>query len=82
MVAARFEALDLLLTLIAVVDPQGFVLFSNAALEDQLGISRKSIVGTAFSSFFTDPGPWHNAMAGANANAFATLRYNTGACAH
>jgi two-component system nitrogen regulation sensor histidine kinase GlnL len=78
MVAARFEALDLLLTLIAVVDPQGFVLFSNAALEDQLGISRKSIVGAAFSSFFTDPGPWHNAMAGANANAFATLRYDAG----
>ena len=41
----RFQSLDLLATLVAVVDADGAVLFANAALEDALGISRRSISG-------------------------------------
>ena len=43
--AARYRALDLLATLVAIVDRDGVVRWSNAALEDLLGISRRTITG-------------------------------------
>ena len=52
---ARFQALDLLATLVAVVTPGGEVLFANAALEDALGSSRRTIEGSSFPVSFTDP---------------------------
>ena len=51
--AQRFQSLDLLATLEAVVDAQGQELFANAALEDALGMSRRSITGTHFPDCFT-----------------------------
>ena len=72
----RFQAFDLLATLVAVVDAQGLALFSNAALEDAVGLSRRSIVGTAFCDAFSNPQQLRNALDGANNNAFAALRYD------
>ena len=40
----RFRAFDLLATLVAVVRVDGTVVFANAALEDALGISRRTII--------------------------------------
>jgi two-component system nitrogen regulation sensor histidine kinase GlnL len=40
--AKRFQAFDLLSTLIAVVRTDGAVLFANSGLEDALGTSRAS----------------------------------------
>jgi two-component system nitrogen regulation sensor histidine kinase GlnL len=74
--ADRFQTFDLLATLVAVVDRVGFVLFSNAALEDMLGISRRSIVGTDFSEAFTEPSQLQNALEGASENEFAAMRYD------
>ena len=75
-VVHRFHSLDLLATLVAVVAADGAVLFANSALEDALGISRRAIEGTNFPQCFTDPTPLQNALAGANKNEFATLRYD------
>ncbi|WP_342131626.1 nitrogen regulation protein NR(II) [Hydrogenophaga sp. OTU3427] len=72
----RFQSLDLLATLVAVVDGDGQVLFANAALEDALGISRRSITGTHFPDCFTEPQLLKNALAGARGNEFAALRYD------
>jgi two-component system nitrogen regulation sensor histidine kinase GlnL len=74
--AQRFQSLDLLATLVAVVDAQGQVLFANAALEDALGMSRRSITGTHFPDCFTEPHLLKNALAGASGNEFAALRYD------
>ena len=39
----RFQSFDLLATLVAVVSADASVRFSNAALEDSLGISRRTL---------------------------------------
>ena len=74
---SRFQSLDLLATLVAVVDSGGRLLFVNAALEDALGFSRRSVAGTRLSDFFTQPDLLINALSGAQGNAFAALRYDT-----
>ncbi|MFN3738059.1 nitrogen regulation protein NR(II) [Hydrogenophaga sp.] len=73
---ARFHSLDLLATLVAVVDTQGHVLFANAALEDALGMSRRSITGVRMQDCFTDPALLDTALMGARGNEFAALRYD------
>lgn len=72
----RFQSFDLLATLVAVVSADASVRFSNAALEDSLGISRRSIVGSHFADIFTEPAQLLSALEGAVDNAFAALRYD------
>ena len=73
---SRFQAFDLLATLVAVVRQDGQVLFANAALEDALGISRRTIEGSRFQDCFTEPYILQNALNGAGSNEFAALRYD------
>jgi two-component system, NtrC family, nitrogen regulation sensor histidine kinase GlnL len=73
---ARFQSFDLLATLVAVVNAAGDVLFSNSALEDALGTSRRTIVGSFFAEAFTEPSQLQNALDGATENEFAALRYD------
>jgi two-component system nitrogen regulation sensor histidine kinase GlnL len=73
---ARFQSLDLLATMVAVVSGDGGVLFANSALEDALGSSRRTIQGTHFPQSFTEPQLLQNALAGAVDNEFAALRYD------
>jgi len=72
----RFQSLDLLATLVAVVASDGSVLFANSALEDALGISRRTIEGSNFPQCFTEPHILQNALEGAGSNEFAALRYD------
>ena len=72
----RFQSFDWLASIVAVLQVDAIVLFSNAALEDVLGISRRSIVGSNLADVFTDPGQLMEALAGAAENAFAALRYD------
>ena len=74
--AVRFHALDLLATLVAVVGTDGTLFYVNAALEDALGLSRRSVTGAQLADFFTDPALLLNALAGAKDNEFAALRYD------
>jgi len=71
----RFQAFDLLSTLIAVVNGKGSVLFANAGLEDALGTSRRTLEGSQFGACFHEPQVLRTAIDGASANDFATLRY-------
>jgi two-component system nitrogen regulation sensor histidine kinase GlnL len=73
---SRFQSLDLLATLVAVVDASGGVLYANAALEDALGMSRRSITGALLQACFTEPALLENALQGASGNQFAALRYD------
>ncbi|HZF82880.1 MAG TPA: nitrogen regulation protein NR(II) [Burkholderiaceae bacterium] len=71
----RFQAFDLLATLIAVIRDDGALLFANSALEDAMGISRRTLEGAPFSQSFMEPNVLLTAIAGARSNDFATLRY-------
>ncbi|WP_332778156.1 nitrogen regulation protein NR(II) [Polaromonas sp.] len=73
---ARFQAFDLLATLVAVVRTDGVVVFANAALEDALGTSRRTIEGSQLPECFTEPLILQNALEGAGSNEFAALRYD------
>ncbi|GAB3184295.1 nitrogen regulation protein NR(II) [Hydrogenophaga aquatica] len=73
----RFHALDMLATLTAVVDARGAILFANSALEDAVGLSRRSIAGVPMTDWFTEPELLQNALAGAGGNEYAVIRYDT-----
>ena len=73
---SRFQSLDLLATLVAVVGGNGAVLFANSALEDALGSSRRAILGSDFSRSFSEPQLLRHALEGARSNEFAALRYD------
>lgn len=73
---ARFSLFDLLATLVAVVRSDASVVFSNSALEDALGTSRRMIVGSCFSEVFTEPLQLQSALEGASENEFSALRYD------
>ena len=75
-VSERFASFDLLATLVAVVLVDARILFSNAALEDALGTSRRTLLGSSFADLFTEPAVLQSALEGASENAFAALRYD------
>ena len=62
----------------AVVNRSGEVLFVNAALEDALGSSRRTMEGFQIADCFTDSQAIHTALRGADEHAFAALRYDAG----
>ncbi len=72
----RFQSFDLLATLVAVVNGSGEVSFANAALEDALALSRRSIVGSNFPDSFTEAEPLRSALQGLDGNQFSALRYD------
>ena len=74
--SSRFQSFDLLATLVAVIDSSAAVLFSNSALEDVLGTSRKTIDGSYFPEVFTEPSQLQSALHGLRENEFSTLRYD------
>jgi two-component system nitrogen regulation sensor histidine kinase GlnL len=71
----RFHSFDLLATPVAVMQGQGRVRFVNAALEDALGMSRRTLYDTHLPDYFMDPQPLIMALAGAQSNEFAALRF-------
>ena len=71
----RFQSFDLLATPVAVMQAQGRLRFVNAALEDALGMSRRTVHDHFFPDYFLDPQPLVMALAGAQSNEFAALRY-------
>lgn len=72
----HLQTLDLLATSVAVVRADGIVVFANAALEDSMGLSRRSIEGSLLTQYFVESLTLQNAFEGAQTNAFAALRYD------
>ena len=72
----RFQAFDLLSSLVAVVDLRGQVIYANAALEDALGITRRVIEGSNLGACYSEPRALEAALDGVAANAFSSLRYD------
>ncbi len=72
----RYQAFDLLSSLVAVVDLHGLVIYANPALEDALGASRRVIEGSELNKDFVEPAALEAALDGVAANAFSSLRYD------
>lgn len=70
-----YQSLDLLCTLIAVLEMDGAICFANAALENALGQSRRTMEGSEFALSFTEPALLDKALSGARSNDFAALRF-------
>ena len=71
----RYQALDLVSTLIAILHSGGAVVFVNAALEGALGLSRRTLDGADFGALLTEPAILQTALTGAREQDFAALRF-------
>ena len=76
MPAERFAALDLLATLVLVVQADDRVLFANASFEDVMGLSRRSLHGANAAELFVDAQAIRQAIAGARRHDFSALRFD------
>ncbi len=70
----RFQAFDLLSSLVAVIGSDGTVHFANAALEDALGTSRRTLEGTPLGLCLSEPQVLDTAIESVRTRSFATLR--------
>jgi two-component system nitrogen regulation sensor histidine kinase GlnL len=73
---SRFHALDLLATLVLVVQENNRVLFANASFEDVMGLSRRNLQDVDVPSLFVDDTTIAQALAGARRHDFAALRFD------
>ena len=74
--AQRYQAFDMLATLVAVVDAHARVCFANAALEDMLGVSRRALQGASLLDFLSEADTLSQALDDADKYRFSALRYD------
>jgi two-component system nitrogen regulation sensor histidine kinase GlnL len=77
-VIPRFTALDLLSTLVVVVDEKGAVVFANAALESAMGMSRRMLEGGEFAQHLSDPSLLRSGLGAAHGQGYAAMSFDTG----
>ena len=70
----RYEAFDLLATLVALARPDGTVLFVNAGFEAVVGLSRRALVRTSLFERFTDSAALQDTLLAVARNEMATGR--------
>ncbi len=71
---AGHEAFDLLATMVAVVRPDGVCLFANAAFENVLGLSRRSVLRREWFDWFVESDLLRETVAAVARNEFSTSR--------
>jgi two-component system nitrogen regulation sensor histidine kinase GlnL len=72
--SVAFTALDHLATMVAIVHPDGRCLFANAAFENVLGLSRRSVLRGSLFDWFVDAQPLRDTVAAVVRNDFSTSR--------
>ncbi|AWI53780.1 PAS domain-containing sensor histidine kinase [Aquabacterium olei] len=70
----HLDALDYLATMVAVVEPDGQCLFANAAFEEILGLSRRSVMRESIFDWFIDPAVLQDIVGAVASNEYATSR--------
>jgi len=68
------EAFDHLATMVAVIEPDGQCLFVNAAFEEELGLSRRSVLRESIFDWFAEPAVLQDVVGAVAANEYATSR--------
>jgi two-component system nitrogen regulation sensor histidine kinase GlnL len=71
---AGLETFDYLATMVAVVEPDGLCLFANAAFEEVLGLSRRSVMRESIFDWFVDALLLRDIVGAVARNEFATSR--------
>ncbi len=74
--AMRFDAFDMLATMVAVVQPDGGLLFVNAMFENTAGLSRRSLLRTKLGDWLVDQHPLLETLAAVARNEIATGRFD------
>jgi two-component system nitrogen regulation sensor histidine kinase GlnL len=76
--AARrpYDAFDLLASMVAVVEPGGACLFVNAAFEQVVGLSRRSVTRGSIFDWFVDPALMRETIAAVSGNQVSTSRFD------
>lgn len=69
-----FQALDLLATMVAVVAPDGRCQFANAAFENVIGLSRRSVLKRDWFEWFVESELLRDTVAAVARNEFSTSR--------
>ncbi len=73
----RFKVFDALVTLVAVLDLDGRLVFVNAVLEDALGMSRKTLTGRYFPDMLAQAKPLVDVLENARPGELTGVRYDT-----
>jgi len=73
--AKAWESFDLLATMVAVVRPDGTLLFVNAVLEAMLGQSRRLLLKRSLQEWFRESAQLQEAIDAVSRNEFATRRF-------
>ena len=74
--ANAYAALDLLATMVAVVGPDGHLLYVNAMLETVAGLSRRTLMRGSLLEWFADPQPMRDTLAAVVRNEVSTARFD------
>ena len=70
-----YSALDLLATMVAIVSPEGRCVFVNAAFENVLGLSKKSVLRGSVFDWIVDAQVFRDTVAAVSRNDFSTSRF-------
>jgi two-component system nitrogen regulation sensor histidine kinase GlnL len=73
---ADFEAFDQLATMVAVARPDGHCVQANSALENTMGLSRRSLQRGSVFDWLTDPEPLRETLGLVSSNQVATSRFD------
>ncbi len=73
--AARYDALDLLATLVAVVREDGSMVFVNAVFEAAAGLSRRALMRSRLFDWLTDAGALRETLGAVARNEIASGRF-------
>ncbi len=68
------EAFDHLATMVAVIEPDGQCLFANVAFEEELGLSRRSVLLESIFDWFVEPALLQDVVGAVAANEYSTSR--------
>ena len=73
---SRYDAFDMLATMVAVVRPDGGLLFVNAMFENVAGLSRRTLMRTRLGDWLVDQHPLVETLAAVARNEIATGRFD------
>ena len=74
--ASRYDSFDLLATMVAVVKPDGAMVFVNAMFENVAGLSRRTLMRSSLMDWFVDANQLRETLAAVTNNEIATGRFD------
>ena len=74
--SANYDAFDQLATMVAVANPDGLCLFANAALEDLMGASRRTLQRGLVLDWLLDPAPLADTLLRVASNQVSSARFD------